>query len=172
MRVYLCGPMRGHSSLGSLGAEHEVLRVAERSGADTRRRGTEPAWNAAAFDRYAAEWKLEGHTVLSPVARDRLQGLDPTTATREELVEKARDGVWLRQVIAEDMEMICKVDALAVLSGWEASTGATVEVALALFLGLPVYLAISREEVYPAPVPWSRLLHMPVRVLDAMKEGG
>jgi hypothetical protein len=43
MRVYLCGPMRGY-----------------------------PAWNAAAFDRYAAEWEEEGHTVLSPVARDRL----------------------------------------------------------------------------------------------------
>jgi hypothetical protein len=132
MRVYLCGPMRGC-----------------------------PAWNAAAFDKYAAQWTMEGHTVLSPVARDRIQGLDPTTATREELAAKAGDWVWLRQVIAEDVEMICQVDILAVLPGWEDSTGATVEVALALFLRLPIYSAVSREEIYPTPAPWSRLLHVP-----------
>jgi hypothetical protein len=131
MRVYLCGPMRGY-----------------------------PAWNADAFDRYAAEWSLEGHTVLSPVVRDRRYGLDPITATRGELAARCEDGVWLRQVIAEDVEMICRVDALVVLSGWEDSAGATVEVALALYLGLPVYSAVSREEIYPTPAPWSRLLHV------------
>jgi hypothetical protein len=51
--VYLCGPMRGY-----------------------------PAWNAAAFDRYAAEWEREGHTILSPVARDRLGGLDLLAASK------------------------------------------------------------------------------------------
>jgi hypothetical protein len=131
MRVYLCGPMRGY-----------------------------PAWNADAFDRYAAEWSLEGHTVLSPVVRDRRYGLDPITATRGELAARCEDGVWLRQVIAEDVEMICRVDALVVLSGWEDSLGATVKVALALFLGLPVYSAVSRERIYPTPAPWSRLLHV------------
>lgn len=131
MKVYLCGPMRGY-----------------------------PAWNAAAFDRYAAEWEREGHTVLSPVARDRLGGLDLLAASKEELAAKAGDWVWMRQVIAEDVEMICRVDILAVLPGWEASTGATVEVALALFLGLPVYSAVSRERIYPTPAPWSRLLHV------------
>jgi hypothetical protein len=131
MKVYLCGPMRGY-----------------------------PAWNAAAFDRYAAEWEREGHTVLSPVARDRLGGLDLLAASKEELAAKAGDWVWMRQVIAEDVEMICRVDILAVLPGWEASTGATVEVALALFLGLPIYSAVSRERVYPTPAPWSRLLHV------------
>jgi hypothetical protein len=136
MRVYLCGPMRGY-----------------------------PAWNAAAFDRYAAEWEREGHT-------DRLGGLDPLAASKEELAEKAGDWVWMRQVITEDVGMICRVDILAVLPGWEASTGATVEVALALFLGLPIYSAVSREEIYPTPAPWSRLLHMPTRVLDVVKEGG
>jgi hypothetical protein len=81
MRVYLCGPMRGY-----------------------------PAWNAAAFDRYAAEWEEEGHTVLSPVARDRLGGLDLLAASKEELAAKAGDWVWMRQVITEDVEMICQVD--------------------------------------------------------------
>jgi hypothetical protein len=131
MKVYLCGPMRGY-----------------------------PAWNAAAFDRYAAEWEAEGHTVLSPVARDRLGGLNPLAASKEELAAKAGDWVWMRQVIVEDVEMICRVEALAVLPGWEASTGATVEVALALFFGLPIYSAVSRERIYPTPAPWSRLLHV------------
>jgi hypothetical protein len=131
MRVYLCGPMRGY-----------------------------PAWNAAAFDRYAAEWEKEGYTVLSPVARDRLQGLDPLTASKEEMAAKAGDWIWMRQVIAEDVDMICQVDILAVLPSWEASAGATVEVALALFLGLPIYSAVSRERIYPTPAPWSRLLHV------------
>lgn len=141
--VYLCGPMRGY-----------------------------PGWNATAFDKYVAQWTMEGHTVLSPVARHRIQGLDPATATSDELTARCRDGAWLRQVIAEDVEMIYEVDALVVLPGWETSLGSTVEVALALFLGLPVYSAVSREEIYPAPAPWSRLLHIPTRILDVVKEGG
>jgi hypothetical protein len=143
MRVYLCGPMRGC-----------------------------PGWNAAAFDRYAAEWEREGHTVLSPVARERLGGLDPLTTPKEELAVWAGNGDWLRKVISEDVAMICSAEALVVLPGWETSLGATVEVALTLFLGLPVYSAVSREEIYPVPTPWSRLLHMPTRVLDVVKEGG
>jgi hypothetical protein len=131
MRVYLCGPMRGC-----------------------------PGWNAAAFDRYAAEWEEEGYTVLSPVAGDRLSGLDPLATSKEELAAKVGDWVWMRQVIVEDVEMIYQVDILAVLPGWESSTGATVEVALALFLGLPIYSAVSRERIYPTPAPWSRLLHV------------
>jgi hypothetical protein len=131
MRVYLYGPMRGYSG-----------------------------WNAAAFDRYAAEWSLEGHTVLSPVARDRLGGLDPLTASKEDLAVWAGDGVWLRKVISEDVAMICSAEVLAAIPGWEASAGSTVEVALALFLGLPIYSAVSRERIYPTPAPWSRLLHV------------
>lgn len=143
MRVYLCGPMRGC-----------------------------PAWNAAAFDRYAAEWEREGHTVLSPVARERLGGLDPLTTSKEELAVWAGNGDWLRKVISEDVAMICSAEVLAAIPGWESSAGSTVEVALALFLGLPIYSAVSREEIYPTPAPWSRLLHMPARILDVVKEGG
>jgi hypothetical protein len=143
MRVYLCGPMCGY-----------------------------PGWNAAAFDKYAAQWKLEGHTVLSPVVRDRRQGLDPATATREQLSAKCEDGVWLRQVIAEDVGMICGVDALVVLPGWETSAGVTVEVALALFLGLPIYSAVSREEIYPVSTPWKNIIHLSSYLVKSAIEVG
>jgi hypothetical protein len=142
MRVYLCGPMRGC-----------------------------PGWSAAAFDRYAAEWEREGHTVLSPVARDRLGGLDPLAASKEELAVWAGNDNWLRKVISEDVAMVCSAEALVALPGWEASAGSTVEVALAIFLGLPVYSAVSRERIYPTLTPWSHLLHIPARVLSTMKEG-
>jgi hypothetical protein len=143
MRVYLCGPMRGC-----------------------------PGWNAAAFDRYAVEWEREGHTVLSPVVRNRLGGLDPLTTPKEELAVWAGNGDWLRKVISEDVAMTCSAEVLAAMPGWEASAGSTVEVALALFLGLPICSAVTKEMLYPVPTPWSRLLHMPARILDVVKEGG
>jgi hypothetical protein len=143
MKVYLCGPMRGY-----------------------------PAWNAAAFDRYAAEWTLEGHTVLSPVARERLSGIDPLTMSKEELAVWAGNGDWLRKVISEDVAMICSAEAVAVLPGWETSTGATVEVALALFLGLPIYSAVSREEIYPVPTPWKNIIHLSSYLVKSITEEG
>jgi hypothetical protein len=129
--VYLAGPMRG--------LQH---------------------WNADAFDRAAAAWVTEGWTVVNPVETDRLGGFDPRQGTPEELKIKGHDNVWLRSVMTEDLAAVLRVEALALLPGWEKSMGATVEVALAQFLGLPLFSAVTMMRLRPRSVPWSGLIHL------------
>jgi hypothetical protein len=127
-RVYLAGPMRGYSQ-----------------------------WNAPAFDAAALAWRRAGWEVHSPVDSDRSLGVDPRTAAPEELARRATDHEWLRLVILDDVQTVCGVDAVALLPGWRDSAGATVEVALALFLGLSTLDTATMMPVYPVPRPWFHL---------------
>jgi hypothetical protein len=130
--VYLAGPMRG--------LQH---------------------WNADAFDQAAAAWATEGWTVFNPMEMACLGGFDPRQATTEEEVKaKGHDNAYLRKVMREDLEAVLRVEALALLPGWEKSMGATVEVALAQFLGLPLFSAVTMIRLRPRPVPWSGLIHL------------
>jgi hypothetical protein len=130
--VYLAGPMRG--------LQH---------------------WNADAFDRAAAAWAAEGWTVFNPMEMACLGGFDPRQATTEEEVKaKGHDNAYLRKVMREDLEAVLRVEALALLPGWEKSMGATVEVALAQFLGLPLFSAVTMMRLRPRLVPWSGLTHL------------
>lgn len=89
-----------------------------------------PRYNFDAF--HAAEKTLtqEHWRVLSPASADEAEGFDPDTAvvTQEDML------VFMRR----DFDMIMRADAIAVLPGWEKSTGATAEVALARWKGIPV----------------------------------
>jgi hypothetical protein len=114
-----------------------------------------PRWNAAAFDAAADKWRALGCEVVNPC--DLCHGLDPRTAPQEKLDAVASDLLWLREVILIDCQQVCQVNAVVVLPGWERSCGATVEVSLALFLGLPVYGAVTMGRVVPKPLPWSLL---------------
>jgi hypothetical protein len=118
-------------------------------------------WNADAFDRAAAAWVAESWTAVNPVEFDRLGGFDPRKATPEELEIKGRDDAWLRNVMTEDLAAVFRVEALALLPGWEKSVGATVEVGLAQFLGLPLFSATTMTRLCPRPVPWFGLIHLP-----------
>lgn len=129
-RVYLAGPMRGH-----------------------------PHWNARVFDFFRDYWRDAGWNVVSPIDLDRRGGLCFQTTAADELLRLGQDPAWLRQVMMDDVGAICGCDALAALPGWEHSSGAAVEIALALFLGLPVYAGITMRHLLPAERPWSRLAH-------------
>jgi hypothetical protein len=109
--LYLAGPMRGH--------DH---------------------FNAPAFDKAALFLSSLGYEVCNPAARDRdVYGPtvhDSTTGN----VDDVRDtGFDLRDALAWDLAWIAEnADAIAVLPGWEKSTGANAEVALAKAIGIPV----------------------------------
>ncbi|WP_284984276.1 dATP/dGTP diphosphohydrolase domain-containing protein [Arthrobacter sp. efr-133-TYG-118] len=108
MKVYVAGPMRGI-----------------------------PGFNFKAFDQATNALEVRGHATFSPADNDRGNGFNPVGLTGHE--DLAALGFDLRNALAEDMRVIAEwADAVAVLAGWENSSGARAEVALAHALGLPV----------------------------------
>ena len=90
-----------------------------------------PRYNFDAF--HDAQKVLEfDWQVLSPAQADEADGFD---ASKTHDFTQSDMMVFMRR----DFEMIMQADAIAVLPGWEKSTGATAEVALAKWKGIPVY---------------------------------
>jgi hypothetical protein len=110
MKIYLAGPMRNI-----------------------------PKFNFPAFDFAAHKLRNEGHHVFSPAERDReIHGhkLEDNDRGDEKQAETAV-GFSLREALDADMHYIAlEADAVALLPGWEKSSGATAELALAKALGL------------------------------------
>ena len=110
-------------------------------------------WNFDAFDEAERRWKEAGHTPISPARIARMMGIDPD-GSEEQVTEE-----FVRTIMKIDIEMIYACDAIALLPGWEASAGVTVELALALYLGLKIYDAAMMVELDPDMLrcPWSVL---------------
>lgn len=116
MKIYVAGPMRGYAQFNF------------------------PAFNAA-----AKRLRDLGHEVFNPAERDATVGFDPTEMDGDENL--ADLGFSLREALAADTEYIAThADAIAVLDGWESSSGARAEVALAHALGLQVAAADRFDE--------------------------
>jgi hypothetical protein len=113
LKVYLAGPMRGI-----------------------------PEFNFPAF--YVAEEYLmeQGHEVFNPARRDNDRHGDDISkgnATGDEAVVATQHGFSLREALRDDTNWITmEADGIALLPGWEKSTGATAERALAIALHLEV----------------------------------
>ena len=118
MKIYLAGPMRGY-----------------------------PKWNADAFDRLQKQWEEAGHDVWSPIEMDRKRGVNPSELTEDHLDEIGRDRCWLSSVLISDLKAIAHCEGIALLSGWEESQGAKVEVAYGLFLEMKFFFAETMKEV-------------------------
>jgi Domain of unknown function (DUF4406) len=109
VNVYLAGPMRGYAQ-----------------------------FNHPAFDAAAAELRAAGHEVFSPAEHDRNTGLD-TTGMQGTDQEMALVPGGLRALLAADLAWICaNADAIVLLPGWQASSGATAEAAVGRALSLTV----------------------------------
>jgi hypothetical protein len=85
------------------------------------------------FDDAAAWLRSQGYCVISPAELDRDAGYDP-----------ARDGMelpdgFMQEAMARDIDALLQVDAVALLPGWEGSSGVAVELTVARALGLDVY---------------------------------
>lgn len=108
-KAYLSGPMRGYAD-----------------------------FNFPAFHAAEERLTLAGLTVFSPARNDEENGFDfGGTTGHEDLSEFGFD---LRRALGSDLAFICdRADMVVCLPGWEASSGATAEVAAALALGLLVF---------------------------------
>lgn len=109
MRIYLAGPMTGI-----------------------------PYFNYPAFNDAAAKLRAEGHEVFNPAEHDiATYGKDISNPAGDAGVAAAEHGFDRRAVLKADLSWICdNADAIALLPGWQASPGATAELALASALGL------------------------------------
>lgn len=98
-----------------------------------------PLWNFPAFDAAAAAIRSKGHEVVSPAELDRAAGFTEHTT---ELPPN-----FMREAFRRDIAAIERCEGVAVLPGWQQSTGAKAEVAIAKWLGLPVVDAGTLEPV-------------------------
>jgi hypothetical protein len=103
-----------------------------------------PLYNFPAFFAAAKELRSKGHEVWSPAENDvEVDGFDPVANPDAE-----RKQQWtLSHYMERDLPVICRVDAIAVLPGWEASEGARLEVMVARQLGKQVLNASTLEIV-------------------------
>lgn len=114
MKIYVAGPMRGY-----------------------------PEFNFPAF--YAASDMLEamGHTTFNPAASDNEKhGVNIGTGNASGSEEQAasQHGFSLREALGRDADFITQqADGIYMLEGWEKSTGAQAEWALARAMGLNIY---------------------------------
>lgn len=101
-----------------------------------------PEFNFPAF--FAAEdyLKEQGHEVFNPARRDNdRHGVDLSkgNATGDEAIAAVQHGFSLREALRDDTQWITmEADGIAMLPGWQRSTGATAERALAIALHLEV----------------------------------
>lgn len=113
MKIYLAGPMRGY-----------------------------PNFNFPAFDYAAARLREQGHEVFSPADHDR--DTDPrieNNPTGDAAIAEKETGFTIRDALGADLAWICRfAEAVALLPGWEKSTGATAERATAIAVGLTIII--------------------------------
>lgn len=115
MKIYLAGPMRGI-----------------------------PNFNFPEFDRWAEALRRMGYEVFSPADRDRKHygpGIEENPTGSEAVATKAI-GFSIREAMLTDCTYICnEADGIALMPGWEKSSGANAEHALAIALGIErIYL--------------------------------
>lgn len=121
MKVYLAGPMSGI-----------------------------PEFNYPAFHRVAANLRAFGYHVFNPAERDiEVHGTDISCGNLSGSVAQAEadHGFCRRRALRDDTAWICEhADAIALLPGWEQSSGARAEKALAEALGLHIMM-ISDQDI-------------------------
>jgi len=98
-----------------------------------------PKFNFPAFDKAAEAGRALGHTVISPADLDREIG-----HTEDDLLEDVNSPAKMRMFADRDCTAILSLraergDGIALLPGWERSTGALAEIMLARWIGLVVY---------------------------------
>jgi hypothetical protein len=97
-----------------------------------------PFFNFPLFDAVANQLKRWGMEPINPADLDRSVGFDPWIYTDGSIADM--DPGFLREAMKRDVEAIVnEADSMVMLQGWENSTGARAEYALARWKHIPVY---------------------------------
>lgn len=88
------------------------------------------SFNFPAFDAARTALRARRFIVRCPAEHDRSNGFDPTL--------NSMSGFDLHAAFRWDVKAVLWADAVVVLPGWEQSTGASLEVAIARAVGTPV----------------------------------
>lgn len=129
MRVYLAGPMRKIKNFNA------------------------PLFNKVA--RLLRERELE---VVNPVEMDKEHfGLDPMALPEDTNWDVAPAGFNLRACALEDVRALVRCDAIFLLPGWQYSTGALAELAVARWINIPRYQVNVVEFEGNERVEWSEI---------------
>ncbi len=102
-----------------------------------------PLFNFPAFDAATTELRAQGWKVFSPAEHDRRTGFDASLGL------DMQPDFDVTQAFRWDVAVLLKVDAVYFLDGWERSTGANTEHAIAVSIGLErIYQTPRDERVY------------------------
>jgi hypothetical protein len=107
-----------------------------------------PQFNFPAFDAARDFLRSKGWAVCSPADMDRAKGFDPSLhlpATWD--WNTLPTGFNLAETIDRDIAALKECDAIAMLPGWQDSTGARAEYAMAQWLGKRVIDATTGEDL-------------------------
>ena len=88
-----------------------------------------PNWNFEAFHTGAKMMRAFGYKAIDPAAEDEKAGITPGAKITRDMCK-----YW----VEKDVAFLLKADAIVLLPGWEHSTGATAELAIARWLMLRV----------------------------------
>lgn len=124
MKIYLAGPMRGYKD-----------------------------FNFPAFIAAAQMLRDMGHTVFNPAERDlERDGEEMSRSETGNIVEAEAKGFDRRVAIMDDLTYIIEeAEGIALLPGWEQSTGANAELWAAKFLELQVLFLVPEQDVVDLP---------------------
>jgi hypothetical protein len=91
-----------------------------------------PNFNFDAFHAAAKKFKDMGWTVFNPAEKDEEDGVVDGAGWSEGDDQKLVASGWdFRAAFTWDCQKVIEADAIYVLKGWEASSGATAEIAVA-----------------------------------------
>lgn len=98
-------------------------------------------YNFPSFHTAAAVLRAEGWEVLSPAEIDNDEGFDESTPESELTKQHLID------FLMRDIKIVTEVDAICMLQGYGHSRGACVELAMAMYLDLPVYYMSDKGKI-------------------------
>ena len=92
-----------------------------------------PELNFPEFYRIEALWRERGWDVVNPAQMDKDHGYVPTKQ------QVKFDDLSIEQAMERDLPAVASCDAIAMMTGWEKSQGANIELRHAKELGKEVY---------------------------------